>query len=92
MLLLRVAPAYQRHQHQSEYIHFGFSQSQTEELQLEIPSLLSPQPIEGPKLRPQSNFWTLRDGAIEREILHCKLVGPRAKKLRCPILQGFEQD
>ena len=39
---------------------FGFLLSQTEEIQLKIPSLLSPQPIEGPQLTIQSNFRTLR--------------------------------
>jgi hypothetical protein len=58
--LLLVHPACQRHHYQSEHVHFGFLQSQTEEIQLEISSLLSPQAIEGPQLMPQSNFWTLR--------------------------------
>jgi hypothetical protein len=52
VLLLLVNPACKRHHYQSEYVHFGFLPSQTEEIQLEIPSLLSPQPIEGPQLTP----------------------------------------
>ncbi|MGY8690689.1 MAG: hypothetical protein ACKVHP_23495 [Verrucomicrobiales bacterium] len=51
--------AQQIRQHQSEYVHFRFLQSQVEEMQREIPSLLSPQPIQAQQLTPQSNFWTL---------------------------------
>ena len=36
VLLLLVVPAYQRHQHQSEYVHFRFLQSPIEEMQREI--------------------------------------------------------
>jgi len=61
VLLLLVHPAYQRHHYLSEHVHFGFLQSQTEKIHLGIPSLLSPQPIEGPQLTLESNFWTLRD-------------------------------
>jgi hypothetical protein len=61
VLLLLVHPPGQRHHSQSEHVHFGYLPSQTEEIHLEIPFLLSPQPIEGPELTPQSNFWTLRD-------------------------------
>ena len=60
MLLLLAHLACQRHHYQSEYVHFGFLKSQTEEIQLEITSLSSTQPIEDPQLTPQSNFWTLR--------------------------------
>jgi len=60
VLLLLAHPASQRHHYQPEYLHFRFLQSPIEEIQLEIPSLLSPQPIEGPHLTLQSNFWTLR--------------------------------
>jgi membrane protease YdiL (CAAX protease family) len=55
-----VHPASQRYQHQPEYIHLRFSQSPTEETQLEIPSPKNPQPIEAQQFMRQSNFWTLR--------------------------------
>ncbi|MFT4639656.1 MAG: hypothetical protein ACI8T1_002981 [Verrucomicrobiales bacterium] len=60
VLLLLVHPACKRHHYQSDYVHFGFLPSQTEEIQLEISSLLSLQPIESHQLTSQSNFWTLR--------------------------------
>ena len=43
VLLLLVHPACQRHHYQSEHVHFGFQQTQPEE-------------IEGLQLTPQSNF------------------------------------
>ena len=60
MLLLLVAPAYQRHQHQPENDQFRFWQSPIKEMQWEILFSENPQPLEAQPLTPQSNFWTLR--------------------------------
>ena len=65
-LLLLVAPAYQRHQHQPEYVHFRFLQSLAEDIHLKSPFLLSSQPIEGHEFISQSNFWRLRGRDLDQ--------------------------
>jgi hypothetical protein len=73
VLLLLVHPACQRHQYQSEHVQFGFLQSQTKEIQLEIPSLLSPQPIEDPQTYAAIEFLDTT-GPLLAILLSCYLA------------------